>query len=146
MDEKSRLRQLWLRVLLAAGILWGIQPFITLPFIVRGTDDSSLEVWAAVLNGLTIFPASLLAFWHRRVACIWLTINGAVVLISISIFISRTREHPIPVSSLVGVGVSVMFALLLVLIEVGRWPDALKGHAHSGKKRAGRVADSPPPA
>lgn len=76
MDEKPGLQQFWHRSLLVMGILWGIIPLVTLPFIIRGTNDSSLDILAAISNGLTIFPASVLAFWHRRIACVWLSING----------------------------------------------------------------------
>ena len=123
MDEQSRLRQFWLRVLLAFGIFWGTIPLISVLFIFRGKNDSAFDVLAAVSNSLTIFPASILAFWHRRTACIWLTINGAML---VTAFVSFTwRTHDFAFATLVGVGAPVLIAGFLDYMEVRRWPDAL---------------------
>jgi hypothetical protein len=123
MTEESRLQQFWLRCLLAVGIIWGIIPLITLLFITRGHADSTLDVWAAVLNGLTIFPASMLAFWHRRPACVWLTVNAGLIFTSMTLFVFRTHEYR--VGSIIGAGVSVLLAVLLDVAEARRWPGAL---------------------
>lgn len=123
MTEGARLQQFWLRCLLAVGIIWGIIPFITVPFITRGVTDHTLDVWAAVINGLTVFPASMLAFWRRRPACVWLTINGGLVATSMTLFILRNHEYR--VASIIGVGASVLLAVLLDTMEIRRWPDAL---------------------
>jgi hypothetical protein len=122
MDEQSRLRQFYLRCLLAVGILWGFLPLIMLPFVFRGANDSSLDVLAAVLNGFTILPASVLAFWHRRVACIWLTINAVFVVSRMDL--SRVREYG--AGSIIGVMGSVLLAILLDAAEARGWPGALE--------------------
>ena len=121
--EESRLQQFWLRCLLAVGIIWGVIPLIALPFISRGAKDSTLDVWAVVVNSLTIFPASVLAFWHRRPACIWLTVNGALVVTSVTFYVLRTHQYR--VGSIIGAGVSALLAVLLDTTEVRRWPGAL---------------------
>ena len=67
MDERSRLRQFWLRVLLAFGIFWGTIPLISVLFIFRGKNDSAFDVLAAVSNSLTVFSGkhpSVLASAH----------------------------------------------------------------------------------
>ena len=121
--EKSRLRQFWLRCLLAAGIFWGLIPLITLPFITRGAADSALDVWAAVSNGLTLLPASILGFWHRRVACLWLTVNGGLVAAAVATYILRNHEYR--VGNMIGAAISVLIAVLLDSTEARRWPPAL---------------------
>ena len=123
MDDILRLRQFWLRCLLAFGMMWGVIPLITLAFITRGMNDSSLDVWAAVSNGFTIFPASLLAFWHRRVACIWFMINGILVVTSMISFMIRT--HELRIGSIFGAIVSALLCIVLTAMEIRRWPDAL---------------------
>ncbi|GEM_PF-5053083 len=123
MTEEAGLQQFWLRCLLAVGVMWGIIPLITLPFITRGNTDSTLDVWAAVINGLTVFPASVLAFWHRRPACIWLTVNAGLVAASMTLFILRNHEYR--VGSIIGSCVSVLLAVLLDVMEIRRWPGAL---------------------
>jgi hypothetical protein len=123
-DEKLRLRQFWLRVLLALGMLWGTGIFIMVPLVFRGANDTSFDVFAAVFNGLTILPACALAFWHRRVACIWLSANAATVVIAATSWMGRTREFP--VGPVIGVAVSVFVALCLDYMELWRWPAALQ--------------------
>lgn len=136
MTEKARLQQFWLRCLLAVGVMWGIIPLITLPFITRGNTDSTLDVWAAVVSALTVFPASVLAFWWRRPACIWLTINAGLVATSMTLFILRNHEYR--VGSIIGVAVSVLLAVLLDTMEIRRWPGALdldiSGHDHVSQR------------
>lgn len=123
LPEEADFRQFWLRCLLVVGMIWGVIPLITLPFITRGNTDSTLDVWAAVLNGLTILPASVLAFWHRRMACVWLTINAGVVVTSMTLFISR--NHDLRVGSIIGACISALLAVFLDVAEARQWPDAL---------------------
>jgi hypothetical protein len=123
MEAQARRRQFWLRSLLSVGIVWGLIPLITLPFITHGTNDSALDVWAAISNGVTLLPVSVLAFWHRRIACVWLTINGALVVSSISTYVLRTHSHPL--ASMIGAVVSAIVAISLDVMEVQRWPGAL---------------------
>ena len=130
MNEQERVRQLWLRTLLVIGLVWGLTPLITLPFITRGMNDSTLDVWAAISNGLTLLPASVLAFYHRRLACIWLSVNGALVVTSMSTYVLRTHSHP--VASMIGAGVSAAVAVSLDVMEVQGWPEALDRRTRSG--------------
>jgi hypothetical protein len=122
-DEKSRLRQFWLRFLLTLGMLWGFVPLTTVLFVTRGVDDSAFTVFAVVCNALTIMPACLLAFWHRRAACVWLTVNAAIVLIAATSFLRRSDGHRPGI--IVGVAVPVLLALYLDFVEVRHWPGAL---------------------
>jgi hypothetical protein len=127
---QMRLRQFWLRILLAFGIFWGTMPLITVPFIFRGINDSTFDVLAAVCNSLTILPACVLAFWHRRVACIWLSVNGAIIVIALATSVRPFRDHAF--GTLVGLAVPVLIAMCLDFMEMRRWPDALDRKLNSG--------------
>jgi hypothetical protein len=122
MNDKSSLERFWLRVLLLGGLVWGVIPLITLPFITRGLQESSFDVWAVIVNGLTVTPASVLAFWHRRLACIWLTINGALVVTAVGSYVLRTQEYR--VGAIAGASVSALYAIALDLVELRKWATA----------------------
>ena len=123
MDQRSRLRQFWLRFLLALGILWVTIPLITVPFVFRGANDSTFDVLTAVCNGLTILPACVLAFWHRRMASIWLTVNGAMIMIAVLSSARPIRAYD--PGEIIGILVPVLIAICLDFIEARRWPGAL---------------------
>ena len=123
MDEKAQGRQFWLRVLLVLGMLWGFLPFITAPFITRGKYDTPFDVMASVLNSLTILPACTLAFWHRRVACLWLSINGVLLTVAVATYIRRTGK--VDAFMTVEVAGPVLIALCLDYFEARGWPRAI---------------------
>jgi hypothetical protein len=123
-EQKSRNRQFWLRVLLTVGILWGFLPFVMAPFITRGANDTSYDIFASILNSLTILPACALAFWHRRIACVWLSGNAVVLAIALATFIQRTGKFDsMMIAEVAG---PVLFALLLDFVEARRWPPAVE--------------------
>ncbi len=124
MDEKDRLRQLYLRTLLGLGITWGCALFIAAPFIFRGKDDTTFEVCMAVFNSVTIMPACILAFWHRRMACIWLTVNAIGIVFAWALSINRIRS--ITVSIAIGLAVPVLIAATIDWMELRSWPKALQ--------------------
>ncbi|MGA1984159.1 MAG: hypothetical protein ABSG84_17050 [Acidobacteriaceae bacterium] len=120
MELKSLDQQLWLRLLLALGIIWGFIPLIMLPFFFRGGNDTSLTVFAGIFNALTILPACVLALWHRRPACIWLTLNGSLLAIA---FAQKLRElEPGTIAFLIG---AMLIAICLDFMEIRHWPGAL---------------------
>ena len=123
-DERSRMRQFWLRVLLVLGMLWGTMPFITVPLLFKGANDTPFDVFAAAFNGLTVLPACALAFWHRRIACIWLSANAVTVVIAMISFMGRTRAFS-PETTIGACG-SVIVALCLDYMDLLRWPTALQ--------------------
>lgn len=120
MDVRSGERQLWLRLLLALGIMWGFVPLITVMFVFRGAKDSTFDAFATVFNSLTILPACILAFWHRRTACVWLTINGAFL---VGAFAPRVRE--LDKGAVVTLMGSVLIAICLDFTELKHWPSPL---------------------
>lgn len=123
MDENARGRQFWLRVFLVIGMLWGFLPLIMSPFITKGRYDTTFDILASILNSLTILPACVLAFWHRRVACVWLSINGALLAIALTTFILRTGQ--VDAMTTIEVAGPVLIALCLDYFELRRWPPAV---------------------
>jgi hypothetical protein len=123
MDYQSRLRKFWVRIVLAFGIFWGIIPFITVTFITRGMNDSVLDVLAPVFSSLTILPASILGFWHRRSACVWLSANAALTL-PVAVRVLR-RNHQYGLGTIISLAVPVLIAILLDFMEIKHWPGAL---------------------
>ncbi|HEY5056442.1 MAG TPA: hypothetical protein VII58_09790 [Acidobacteriaceae bacterium] len=130
MDDRRRLRQFYLRFVLALGIFWGTMPLAMLPFIFRGSDDSMFNILSVVLNSLTILPASVLAFWHRRIACVWLTINATMVTCSLTSWTLRTHDYN--VGAIIGGVGSVTLAVMVDWMELCRWPSALDRTNGSG--------------
>jgi len=122
-DETFAKRQFWLRSLLVIGMLWGFLPFITAPFITRGPGDTYFDVFASVLNSLTILPACALAFWHRRIACVWLSINAVTIGAALLTFILHT--HQFNAWMIAQVAGPIVFALALDVFEARRWPPAV---------------------
>ena len=124
MDERAQARQFWLRVLLTIGMLWGFLPFVMAPFITKGAHDSSYDIFASILNSLTILPACALAFWHRRIASVWLSVNALVLGIALATFLARTgKVDSLMVAEVIG---PILFALCLDFIEARRWPPAVE--------------------
>ena len=123
-NPKTEMRRFWLRTLLAIGILWGFMPFVLTPFITKGPADSYFDIAASILNSLTILPACALAFWHRRIACVWLSVNAVIIGAALARFIHRTGKFE--TMMIVEVAGPILFALLLDVIEALRWPAALE--------------------
>ncbi len=125
MDEKSQSRQYWLRVMLALGILWGgwlpIQLFESA--LTPGSLGPPLNILAAIVNSITLAPACILAFWHRRAASVWLSLNG--ILMAATMTRSILRNHRYDPVSIVCDAIPVLLAIFLAVMELRRWPGAL---------------------
>lgn len=122
-DGKDPLRQYWLRVLLAIGLLWGTMPPITIAFVILGWSGPVFVLGAMIFNAFTVLPACALAFWHRRAACVWLTVNGILAAAALAI----TFEHPnlLSVPEMAALGGPVVVAALLDFMEIKGWPGAV---------------------
>ena len=122
MDMKSAERQFWLRFLLVVGMLCGTMPLITLPLTVRGWNGSAFGLCATAFSALTVLSACALAFWHRRTACIWLTINAAMIVLW-----AVLRQLPVlDLGAIFNLTSPIVLASALLYMEIARWPDALK--------------------
>jgi hypothetical protein len=131
-DDQAHSRQFWLRTFLVIGILWGFLPFVMAPFITKGAHDTTYDIVASVLNSLTILPACALAFWHRRIACVWLSVNAVVLAGALAGFIQRTRKlDPAMIAEVVG---PILFAVCLDFAEARRWPAALEKHPAKARR------------
>jgi hypothetical protein len=122
-DQKLRLRQYWLRVLLTIGLLWGTMPPITIAFVILGWKGPLFILGALIFNAFTILPACALAFWHRRAACVWLSMNA---VLAASALVSNLRGPQVldilEIAALTG---PVAIACCLDFMEIKGWPGAL---------------------
>lgn len=123
MDEKARLRQFYLRCLLLAGILWSGMPFLTAPLVNRGIAHPPLAVMASIFGCASLLLASVLGFWHRRVACVWLSLSALALLAAMAA--SARSGSPFRSYETIGVAGSIVIALCLDWMEFARWPGAL---------------------
>ncbi len=124
MDQKALIRRFNLRCLLVAGMLLGGMPFIMTPLVLHGMSEGFPTLFAAVFNGLSVLPASALAFWHRRVACIWLSINAVILVVGLLGFAHAGGQFDL--GALLGPCGSIGLALCLDFMELRRWPGALR--------------------
>ena len=123
-DEKARLRQYWLRVLLAIGLLWGTMPLITIGLVVASWKGPFLVLLAMVFNAFTVLPACALAFWHRRMACVWLSVNAVLAAIALAIAIQHPDLLNLPeIAALAG---PIVIAGCLNFMEIKGWTGALE--------------------
>jgi hypothetical protein len=121
--EKLRLRQYWLRVLLVVGLLWGTMPPITIAFVIMGWNGPLFVLIALIFNAATVFAACVLAFWHRRTACLWLSINA--VLAGAALVICARQPNLLDMPDIVALAGPVIVACLLDFMEIKGWPEAL---------------------
>jgi len=122
-DGKEPLRQYWLRVLLVIGLLWGTMPPITITFVILGWAGPPFVLGAMIFNAFTVLPACALAFWHRRAACVWLTVNGIIAAAALAIAFQHSNLLSVP--EMAALGGPVVIAGCLDFMEIKRWPGAL---------------------
>jgi hypothetical protein len=123
MDEKNKMRQYWVRVLLFAGMLWGTMPLLMLVFVLLSANATPFEAFATAFSSLTVLPASVLGFWHRRRACVWLTANAVILLFALAALARHTQAYS--VNETIGFVGSILIAVGLDFMELRRWPAAL---------------------
>lgn len=81
-EEKEDLRRFWGRVVFALGMGAGMFPLAVPPLALSalGEHTAALEVAALVVFCVSVLPASVLAFWRRRGASVWLLLTGFATL------------------------------------------------------------------
>jgi hypothetical protein len=106
-------------------LLWGAFLLVQLLVFVLTPQSrgSALDSLSVVVNCLSVFPASVLAFWHRRAATLWLVANGIFIAATTARFTAQT--HQTDWGLILGVLFSIALAVCLVVIEIRRWPGAL---------------------
>jgi hypothetical protein len=88
-----------------------------------GVIAAPFGLFVTIVNGVIVAPACTLAFWHRRSACIWLSLNAVVVGMAIALMKPQTSE--VYLDGTIGLAGSVLIALCLDFMEIRRWPPAL---------------------
>lgn len=125
MDEQTRMQQFYVRTVLTVGLLWGA--FLLVQLLVfaltPGSKGSLLDSLSVVVNCLSVFPACVVGFWHRRAACAWLLANGAFIAVTTTRFTLHSQQYDWGL--ILSVLFSIALAMTLAVIEVLKWPGAL---------------------
>lgn len=130
MNEQARKKQSLnqqfnLRVLLVIGMLWGGALLVQLlVYLMTGSGQPpSLASRAFIINCLTVGPACLVAFWFRRVACVWMLLDAILAAVAtLHAPPGAPTYGPVVIVSPI---VPILLAAALVFIELRRWPAAL---------------------
>jgi len=137
-EERDDLRRFWGRVVFALGMGIGMLPFAAPPGAIStlGQHDAMLEVVALIAFCITVLPASVLAFWHRRAASLWLLLVGlaaaALVIAEQHSLASARGIAPDYYSDYLFVG-PLGLALFGIITEWKGWPPLLD---RSGRTQA----------
>lgn len=96
-DQLFRLRRFWGATFFALGILWGISNIVYSPITALTSiiGSSWFEVFVILLGGLLTFIASVLAFYRRRQASLFL-VSGGFILLALAIcgqIFLRSHSH-----------------------------------------------------
>jgi hypothetical protein len=94
-----------------------------------------LEVLALIVFSISVLPASILAFWHRREASAWLLLAGVVALVLV-----LTEQHALGARGIPpDYGSDYLFVIPLalgvfgVLTEAKGWPSLLERESSGGR-------------
>jgi hypothetical protein len=81
-DQQVRLRRFWGVAIFSLGTLWGLANCVYFPIAALTSiiGSSWLEVFIILAGGALTFAASVLAFFHRRIASLFLLCGGAILL------------------------------------------------------------------
>lgn len=125
LGERARLQQFYVRTVLTVGLLWGA--FLLVQLLVfaltPGSKGSPLDALSVVVNCLSVFPACVLGFWHRRAACAWLVASGIFIAATTTRFTLHSQQYDWGL--ILGVAFSIALAVCLVVMELRGWPGAL---------------------
>jgi hypothetical protein len=82
------------KVIIGFGSIWGLYAFGGMLFssFTIGTNDSAPEVFAILLNGLTILPSCILAIWFMRYAAIWLMLLSPITAFGLVYQVVHSRN------------------------------------------------------
>ena len=130
MNRKEESQQFNLRVLLVIGLLWGgalliqLLLFLMTYGIVTGNKGTPMYMLAFLINCITVGPACALAFWRRRLACVWMVLDA--ILAVASVLMATPHEPSYGPAIVVSPIVPIVLAIAFVFIELRRWPSALE--------------------
>jgi cation transport ATPase len=136
-DEKEEMRRFWGRVVFSLGMLAGMTPMAVPPLAVSnlGMHTAMLEVLALIVFSVSVLPASVLAFWHRREATAWLLLAGVAAAALV-----LTEQHVLAARGIrPDYGSDYLFAIPLALGVFGiftgwlDWPRLVERHGRRGR-------------
>jgi hypothetical protein len=82
-DQQVRLRRFWGAAIFSLGTLWGLANCVYFPIaaLTSIVGSSWLEVCIILAGGALTFAGSALAFFHRRIASLFLLCGGTVLFL-----------------------------------------------------------------
>lgn len=128
-EEREDLRRFWGRVVFFLGMLAGMTPMAVPPLALSslGAQTAMLEVLALMAFSVSVLPASILAFWQRRLATAWLLLAGVAAAVLV-----LTEQHVLAARGIArDYGSDYLFVIPLALgafgifTEASRWPSLL---------------------
>jgi hypothetical protein len=81
-DQQIRLRRFWGVVVFSLGMVWGVANLVYIPVAVLTSmvGSSWFEVFIIIAGGVLTFSASIVAFYRRRGASLFLLLAGGILL------------------------------------------------------------------
>lgn len=139
-EERQELRRFWGRVVFTAGMVAGLLPFAIPPIAISslGQQTARLEVVALVAFSVTVLPASIVAFWHRRLASLWLLLAGllaAAALLAEQHAFSVARTMTPDYASDYLFAVPLLLAIFGIFTEWKGWPPLLDPSGRHGMQQ-----------
>jgi hypothetical protein len=103
------------KVVIGFGSIWGLYALgaTLLGSFTMGSNDTTPEIFALILYGLTILPSCILAIWFQRRAAIWLLCLSGISLFGFTYQVFAQGVVSQPVTKLVG---SIIWMLFMVAI------------------------------
>ncbi len=138
-EERQDLQRFWGRVAFVLGMGAGLFPLAVPPLAVSslGEHTAMLEVLALIVFSVSVLPASVLAFWHRREAAAWLLLAGVAAAA-----LMLTEQHVLAARGIASdYGSDYLFVLPLalglfgILTEWKSWPPLLERRAKATAAR-----------
>ena len=113
------------RAVFGAGVVFGLLPLLSTPLLFLGGSGSTpFADGTLLLICLSVMPASLLAFWFRSAAALWLGITALAS--GVALLFGRLYVPDHGDTSLVFAVSSMVMGSFAALAELRRWPPALQ--------------------
>lgn len=126
--QQVRLRRFWGAAIFSLGTLWGLANLVYFPVaaLTSIVGSSWLEVCIILAGGLLTFAASVLAFYHRRIASRFLLAGGIFLLLLAGggqvIFPLSTRGIPNLLLLFLSGMVAISLGLFGAITDRKGWP------------------------
>jgi hypothetical protein len=103
------------KFVIGLGSIWGLFAFgvLLVGSFTIGTNDSTPEIVAILLYGLTILPSCILAIWFLKYATTWLIL---LVPISAFGFVYQLIQHRSSGEGYAALARSIVFSLIIAAI------------------------------